>query len=98
MEQLLNPGTLSMLIPIVAIIGAFVVKIKKMEMQRNSVDDYEELQALRDEVISLRRRMEHVEAIVTTDEHEPRIDIDDVTDRDDIKDEADRSGLKNMLR
>lgn len=97
MEQLLNPGTLAMLIPIVAIIGSFVYKIKRMEIERNSGALVDEIEALHDEVLSLRRRMENVEAIVSTEDS--RIDIDDpVNERNDSKQNADQSGLKNMLR
>ena len=70
MEQLLDPGTLIFLIPIVAIIGGFIVKLRKMELdrERNASMGHEEYQALRDEIISLRQRMENVEAIIAGDE------------------------------
>lgn len=70
MEQLLDPGTLIFLIPIVAIIGAFVVKLRKMELEREHSADvgFEEYSAMKDEILSLRQRMENVEAIIAGDE------------------------------
>jgi len=99
MEQLLNPAVLAMLIPIVAIVGAFWVKIRKMEMQRNGGRASEEIEALHDEVLSLRRRMENVEAIVAADSEGPKINIDDVTgENEKSRESGNENGLKNMLR
>ncbi len=81
MEQLLNPATLIFLIPIVAIIGSFIVKLRKMEIEREHSESvgHEEYVALRNEVISLRQRMENVETIVAGDE--PDIELQNFNTR-----------------
>jgi hypothetical protein len=97
MEQLLDPATLALLIPIVAIVYAFVVKLRKLEIEREKSVGNEQIQALHKEVLSLRRRMENVEAIVAEDEL--KISLDDVTKESENSREAgNENGLKNMLR
>ncbi len=100
MEQLLDPATLVFLIPIVAIVGGFIIKLRKMEIEREHSDSvgHDEYVALRNEIISLRQRMENVEAIVTGDEPESKSGIS-TPDSDETSDyKASESGrLRNML-
>jgi hypothetical protein len=99
MEQLLNPAVMAMLIPIVAIVGGFVYKLRKMEIERNGGMNYEEVQAMHDEILSLRRRMENVEAIIASDSDNPKIDLDATSkDAEKSRDTSNDRGLKNMLR
>lgn len=99
MHELLNPGTLIFLIPLAAIIGSFIVKLRKMEIERSGGVNHDELRALRDEIVSLRRRMEHVEAIVASDESELKSEapISDNVGSPQDQTSSDNSRLRNML-
>lgn len=101
MEQLLNPATLVFLIPIVAIVGGFIVKLRKMEIEREHSEgvSHQEYAALRDEIMALRRRMENVEAIVAADESDTKSRIT-IPDEDDLSNEKTSDGgrLRNMLQ
>lgn len=101
MEQLLNPGTLIFLIPIVAIIGGFIVKLRKMELDRehSAGVGHEEYMALRDEIMSLRQRMENVEAIIAGDEPDMSSSTTTHSENKESKNYTPAEGgrLKNML-
>ncbi|HKI44740.1 MAG TPA: hypothetical protein VKA08_05315 [Balneolales bacterium] len=98
MEQLLNPGTLIFLIPLAAIIGAFVVKLRKMEIQRTDGANDEVLRSVQRELISLKRRMENIETIVAGDEPEKRTQTSHLDERDESDDSLNDQRLRNMLR
>ena len=99
MEQLLNPATLIFLIPIVAIVGGFIVKLRKMEIEREHSESvgHEEYVALRNEVMSLRQRMENVEAIVAGDETEPSSRISTPDNETEEYKSSESGRLRNML-
>lgn len=98
MEQLLLPGTLIFLIPIVAIIGSFVVKLRKMELERGDSVNDELLRSVQRELISLKRRMENVEAIVTGEESDKRMNTTHLDEKDNPEDSLNDQRLRNMLR
>lgn len=98
MEQLLDPGTLIFLIPLAAIIGAFVVKLRKMEIERTDGVNDEMLRSVQREIISLKRRMENIEAIVAGDEPEKRTHTSHLDERDESDESLNDQRLRNMLR
>lgn len=98
MEQLLNPGTLIFLIPIVAIIGGFIVKLRKMELDRTDGANDEMLRSVQRELISLKRRMENIEAIVAGDEPDKGIRSSQLGEKDKADDSVNDNRLRNMLR
>jgi cell division protein FtsB len=68
----MNTSTLALLIPIVAIVGAYIVSIMKIrERQRlASQEQSKENQALHQELTALRKRIEVLEQLVTDDSYE----------------------------
>lgn len=98
MAQLLDPGTLVLLIPIVAIVGGIIIKLRKMELQHSGTKGNEDVQNLQKEVASLRRRIEHLEAIAASDEPDnSTFSISMESDENTTTDPANNK-LKNMLR
>ena len=65
----MNTGALALLIPILAIVGGYIVAIMKIRnRQKVSSREHEaEDQALRTELVTLRRRVEVLEQLVTDD-------------------------------
>lgn len=98
MEQLLNPGTLIFLIPIVAIIGSFIVKLRKMELERGDGVNDEVLRSVQREIIQLKRRMENIETIITSEEPENKTVNSNHIDSEKSEDLTNDNRLKNMLR
>ena len=98
MEQLLNPGTLIFLIPLAAIIGAFVVKLRKMELERTDGANDEIMRSVQREIIALKRRMENIEAIVADDEPEPKTFTSNHQEHKSSEEPNKDNRLRNMLR
>jgi len=98
MEQLLNPGTLIFLIPIVAIVGGFIVKLRKMELERGDGVNDEVLRSVQREIIQLKRRMENIETIVTSEESENKTFASNHKEPESSEDFTNDNRLKNMLR
>lgn len=98
MERLLDPGTLIFLIPLTAIIGAFVVKLRRMEIDRSYGASDEVLRNVQRELIALKRRMENIEAIVTGDEQDERSYAARPGEVNESEDSVNDNRLKNMLR
>ncbi|KVX01426.1 hypothetical protein [Shewanella frigidimarina] len=68
----MNPPTLALLIPILAILGSFIVTIMKLK-QRQSHTTAEQAtnnKALHDEINALRQRIEVLERVVTDDAYD----------------------------
>ncbi|MCS6205908.1 hypothetical protein [Shewanella baltica] len=65
----MNTGALALLIPILAIVGGYVVAIMKIRDKQgvSSREQEAENQALRDELATLRQRVEVLEQLVTDD-------------------------------
>lgn len=65
----MNPGALALLIPILAIVGGYVVAIMKIRDKQgvSSREQEAENQALRAELATLRQRVEVLEQLVTDD-------------------------------
>lgn len=65
----MNTGTLALLIPILAIVGGYVVAIMKIRDKQgvSSREQEAENQALRAELATLRQRVEVLEQLVTDD-------------------------------
>lgn len=76
----MNSGTLALLIPIVAIVGGYVVAIMKIRERQKRTDQEQSKanQALHDELDALRKRVEVLEQLVTDDSYELRRAIDKV--------------------
>ncbi|GGP43350.1 hypothetical protein GCM10009347_08720 [Shewanella algicola] len=68
----MNPATLALLIPIIAIIGSFIVSIMKLkERQRLAANQQENNnKSLHDEISSLRQRIEVLERVITEDAYD----------------------------
>lgn len=99
MEQLLNPATLVLLIPIVAIVGGIIVKLRKMELQHSGTKGNEDVHNLQKEVASLRRRIEHLEAIAASDEPDTTtFSINNMEGEENTTADSANNKLKNMLR
>ncbi|GGB73213.1 MULTISPECIES: hypothetical protein [Shewanella] len=68
----MNPATLALLIPIIAIIGSFIVSIMKLK-ERQSIAANEQAnnnKSLHDEISSLRQRIEVLERVITEDSYD----------------------------
>ncbi|EGM71457.1 hypothetical protein [Shewanella sp. HN-41] len=65
----MNAGTLALLIPILAIVGGYIVAIMKIREKQSMANSAQavENQALRAELETLRRRIEVLEQLVTDD-------------------------------
>ncbi|ABN60115.1 hypothetical protein [Shewanella baltica] len=65
----MNTGALALLIPILAIVGGYVVAIMKIRDKQgvSSREQEAENQALRAELVTLRQRVEVLEQLVTDD-------------------------------
>ncbi|MCL1039609.1 hypothetical protein L2750_21105 [Shewanella submarina] len=65
----MNAGTLALLIPIVAIVGSFIISAMKIQKQqgRMSKKQEAELTALRDEIAELKNRIQVLEELATDD-------------------------------
>jgi phage shock protein B len=74
----MNAGTLALLIPIIAIVGSFIVSIMKLrEKQLNaSAEHNKHNQALHDELNKLRERVEVLERLVTDDSFQLKRELD----------------------
>jgi uncharacterized membrane protein len=74
----MNAGTLALLIPILAIVGSFIVSIMKLrEKQLNaSAEHNKHNQALHDELNKLRERVEVLERLVTDDSFQLKRELD----------------------
>lgn len=68
----MNPGTLALLIPILAILGSFIVSIMKLrERQIRAASEYDSNnKSLHKEVNALRERVEILERLVTDDSYD----------------------------
>ena len=77
----MNPATMALLIPILAIVGGYVVTIMKLrEKQRvASLEQSVENVALRSEIDGLRRRIEVLEQLVTDDSFELKRELNKVS-------------------
>ncbi len=98
MEQLLDPGTLIFLIPLAAIIGGFVVKLRKMELERTDGANDEVMRSVQREIIALKRRMENIEAIVAGDEPEAKTFTSNRQEHESLEEPNKDNRLRNMLR
>lgn len=65
----MNAGTLALLIPILAIVGGYIVAIMKIREKQSIANSAQavENQVLRAELEALRRRVEVLEQLVTDD-------------------------------
>lgn len=76
----MNAATLALLIPILAIVGSFIVSIMKLkEKQLNANTEHNKHnQALHDEINKLRQRIEVLERLVTDDSFQLKREIEKV--------------------
>lgn len=76
----MNAATLALLIPILAIVGSFIVSIMKLkEKQLNANTEHDKHnQALHDEINKLRQRIEVLERLVTDDSFQLKREIEKV--------------------
>ncbi|MBB1392088.1 MULTISPECIES: hypothetical protein [Shewanella] len=68
----MNPATMALLIPILAILGSFIVSIMKLRERqaRATTDQATNNKALHDEISALRKRIEVLERVVTEDAYD----------------------------
>jgi cell division protein FtsB len=68
----MNPGTLALLIPILAILGSFIVSIMKLRERqiRAASESDSHNESLHKEVNALRDRVEILERLVTDDSYD----------------------------
>ncbi|WP_434926045.1 hypothetical protein ACRWQL_01790 [Shewanella sp. HL-SH4] len=68
----MNPATLALLIPILAILGSFIVSIMKLREQqiRAASENDSHNKSLQKEVSALRDRVEILERLVTDDSYD----------------------------
>ena len=68
----MNPATLALLIPILAISGSFIVTIMKLRerQSRTMAEQATNNKALHDEISALRQRIEVLERVVTEDAYD----------------------------
>ena len=68
----MNPATLALLIPIIAIIGSFIVSIMKLKERQNLAANEQQNnnKSLHDEISSLRQRIEVLERVITEDAYD----------------------------
>lgn len=76
----MNAATLALLIPILAIVGSFIVSIMKLkEKQLNANTEHNQHnQALHDEINKLRQRIEVLERLATDDSFQLKREIEKV--------------------
>lgn len=74
----MNPATLALLIPILAIVGGYAVTIMKMREKQRSISNAQAIEnkALHDEINSLKTRIEVLEKLVTDDDYQLKRDIE----------------------
>jgi uncharacterized membrane protein len=65
----MNAGTLALLIPILAIVGSFIVSIMKLREKQSTANNEQARhnKALQEEIAALRSRIEVLERLVTDD-------------------------------
>jgi uncharacterized membrane protein len=65
----MNAGTLALLIPILAIVGSFIVSIMKLREKQSTANNEQAShnKALQEEIGALRSRIEVLERLVTDD-------------------------------
>ncbi|GGP72655.1 hypothetical protein [Shewanella ulleungensis] len=68
----MNPATMALLIPIIAIIGSFIVSIMKLKERQNLAtnEQVNSNKSLHDEINALRQRIEILESLVTDDSYD----------------------------
>ncbi|MGI2176488.1 hypothetical protein [Shewanella ulleungensis] len=68
----MNPATMALLIPIIAIIGSFIVSIMKLKERQNLAanEQVNSNKSLHDEINALRQRIEILERLVTDDSYD----------------------------
>ncbi|MGX9461910.1 hypothetical protein ACWXWU_11835 [Shewanella sp. A14] len=68
----MNPATMALLIPILAILGSFIVSIMKLRERqtRATTEQATNNKALHDEIASLRQRIEVLERVVTEEAYD----------------------------
>jgi hypothetical protein len=92
--QLFNPAVVWVLIPIVAIITSMAVKWKKMELEHEKERfANQDIEALRSEILMIRRRMDKIEAYLATDDNNTEAPLPNPEDQD-----SQTPRMRNMLR
>ncbi|QSX28600.1 hypothetical protein [Shewanella cyperi] len=74
----MNAGTLALLIPLVAIVGAYLISMMKIRerQQLASREHQEEMLLMREEIGKLKARIEVLEKVVTDDDWQLKREID----------------------
>ncbi|MCL1142523.1 hypothetical protein [Shewanella gaetbuli] len=74
----MNPATLALLIPILAIVGGFIISIMKLrDSQGKAQAEYDKhTQVLQKELDGLRQRVETLERLVTDDAYDIKRNIE----------------------
>jgi len=74
----MNAGTLALLIPIIAIVGGYMISMMKIRerQQLASREHQEEMLLMREEMAKLKARIEVLEKVVTDDDWQLKREID----------------------
>lgn len=76
----MNTGTLALLIPILAIVGGFIVSIMKLREKQSTANNEQAShhKALQEEIAALRSRIEVLERLVTDDSFQLKRELNKV--------------------